>query len=304
MSKGNRSIKTLIETSQQQTGRSARCGRYAGQSSKEADICASKSSIDAQGLDTRFIPPYHPLYLPFKTQHQTLALLQSMLEESCFEFGKAWVPELMQEQNWEEAECIELTQWINRFSKYATNLPAEAINCPGDKSLMQILSATSSLRHSAVHRLSTSAAGILKMIDAAISFTEALKDKKRFLRIQEIKGRLTNTIEDIVQHQTVLEHKLSDQLSDLARKRAELDEQERLAKEDVLSDEKAYRASAASAVNHFLATFRPTFCNCTPEWETTQSDPKGDYNSDEDDDNQGKQFLSTRVVSCTSNDTT
>ena len=113
--------------------------------------------------------------------------------------------------------------------------------------------ATSNLRHSAVHRLKTSAAGILKMVDAAIAFTQALKDTERTAHIETIRKELAVVIQDIVQHQTLLERKLSDQLKDFATRRAEIDELERLAIESMLENDKANRTSAGSAIEDLLA---------------------------------------------------
>ena len=61
------------------------------------------------------IPRLHPVYLPFKTQHNILVPVQSLFEECCLEFGNTWVPDLMEARKWHEAESIELTQWTKRF---------------------------------------------------------------------------------------------------------------------------------------------------------------------------------------------
>ena len=65
------------------------------------------------------------------------------------------------------------------------------------------------------------------MLDAANSFAEALNDSKRAEKLVEIKTQLETSVEEIVQHQYLLERKLRDQLEDIARRRAELDELER-----------------------------------------------------------------------------
>jgi hypothetical protein len=176
-----------------------------------------------------------------------------MLEECCFQFGKSWAPEMMEAHSWEVPESIELTQWIKKFSHHMKKIPPAATMPTAGKRLKEVMFATSNLRHSAVHRLKTSAAGILKMLDTAIAFTQALQDTERTAHIETIRKELAVGIQDIVQHQTLLERKLSDQLKDFAMRRAEIDELERLAIEAMLDNDKAHRISTGSAVEDLLA---------------------------------------------------
>ncbi|KAL8769626.1 MAG: hypothetical protein Q9209_004423 [Squamulea sp. 1 TL-2023] len=198
------------------------------------------------------VPRLHPVYLSFKTQHRLLTLVQRLLEESCFEFGITWVPEMMKARHWDEAESIELTQWTRRFSQFTKTLPPTAIKRTPGKSITEVLFATSSLRHSAVHRLRTSAAGILKMLIAATTFTEALNDCKRSERLSEIKTQLEASIDEIVQHQNLLERKLTEQLDDIARRRAELDALEKSSIEEMLTTDKRQRNDVGSVLETFL----------------------------------------------------
>lgn len=102
----------------------------------------------------------------------------------------------MEAQKWNVAESIELTEWTRRFSKYAKSLPPLAIELVPGKTIAEVLFGTSALRHSAVHRLPTSAAGILNMLSAAITFAEILKDSERAEKIAGIKVQLETSIED------------------------------------------------------------------------------------------------------------
>lgn len=104
----------------------------------------------------------------------------------------------MEARKWKEAESIELTEWTKRFLKYTKSLPPSAIKPVPGKSIAQVLFGTSPLRHSAVHRLPTSAAGILNMLSAAITFAEALQDSKQAEKVVEIRKQLEASIEEIV----------------------------------------------------------------------------------------------------------
>lgn len=234
-----------------------------------------------QALQALPIPRLHPVYLPFKTQHNVLVLVQSLLEECCFDFGNTWVPDLMEARKWYEVESIELTQWTQRFLKYTKSLPRSAVKPIAGKSIAEVLFGTSSLRHSAVHRLPTSAAGIVNMLSAAITFTEALNDSKRAEKIAEIKRQLEASIGEIVQHQNLLERKLTDQLKEIARRRAELDKLERSSIEEMLAMDKKQRTEVGTAFESVLVGSRQVSNPCACNFASSLDGPKGDREAGE-----------------------
>ncbi|KAI4248992.1 MAG: hypothetical protein L6R42_009120, partial [Xanthoria sp. 1 TBL-2021] len=208
---------------------------------------ATEQQSSSEAHRTLPIPRLHPVYLPYRTQHRILHLVQALLEDCCLDFGNTWAPEMMKARRWDEPESIELTQWTRRFLQITENLPATAIIMTSGQSPKDVLLATSSLRHSAVHRLRTSAAGIMQMLKAAVTFTEALNDSKRAEKIIKIKTQLEASIEEIVQHQNLLERKLTDQFQDIARRRAELDELERSCVQEMLAADEQQRSEVGSA---------------------------------------------------------
>lgn len=190
----------------------------------------------------------------------------------------------MEARKWNEAESIELTEWTKRFLKYAKSLPSSAIKPVPGKSINEVLFGTSTLRHSAVHRLPTSAAGILNMLSAAITFAEALHDSKRAEKVAEIKRQLEASIEKILQHQSLLERKLTDQLEDVARRRAELDELESSSIEEMLANDKKQRTVIGSAIESFLVGDQQTSSTCTcshtPSFHGAKVDSKTGKNTE------------------------
>ena len=261
-------------------------GQCTRQDRHVANFLDSKQST-TQGHQALSVPRLHPVYLPFKTQHRSLVLVQSLLEESCLEFGNAWVPDLMKAQKWHEAESIELTEWTKRFLKYAKSLPPSAIKPIAGKSIAEVLLGTSALRHSAVHRLPTSVTGILKMLHAAESFAEALDDSKRAEKLVEIKSQLEASMEKIVQHQYLLERKLRDQLEDIARRRAELDELERLSIEEMLAADKKQRTEVGSAFESFLIGSQQISSPCACSHTLSCDGAKADSEAEEHIENSG-----------------
>ena len=182
----------------------------------------------------------------------------------------------MEAQRWYEAESIELNNWNNRFSRYAKSLPPSAMKSIAGKTTDEILFGTSIIRHSAVHRLRTSAASILKMLGAAITFAEALNDSKRAERIIKIKTQLEAGVEEIVQHQNLLERKLTDQLEDIARRRAELDVLENSFIKEMQETDKEQRTEVGSAFESFLVgseqDSNPCACGYTRNFGTLNAD--------------------------------
>jgi len=190
----------------------------------------------------------------------------------------------MEAQKWHEAESIELTQWIKKVMKYTKSLPPSAIKPIAGKSVAKILFGTSNLRHAAVHRLPTSASGILNMLGAAITFAEALNDYQRAEKVAGIKSQLEACIEEIVQHQNLLQRKLTDQLEDIARRRAELNELERSSIEQMLATDKKQRTEIGSAFESFLVVSKqvsnPCCCGHTPSFDEQKEESRAGENAE------------------------
>ena len=198
------------------------------------------------------IPELQPLYLPFKTQHNLLNALQRMLEDCCFEFGHAWVPDLMKDNGWREVEALELTQWTQWFPKIKASLPDGTIRQIEGKTVAEILSAVGVIRHAAVHRVRTSAEEILVMLGAAETFANLLYDESRVMQLENMKTEVNTRITAIEDNQTLMRRKLTEQLEDIARRRAELDRLEEVCIEDYRGTDEKRRIEAGVAIEAYL----------------------------------------------------
>lgn len=194
----------------------------------------------------------HPVHLPFSTQHKILTFAQSTLEACCRDFGHTWVPHLMKAHKWDEPESIELTEWIKQFFKFTKSLPRSATRRIAGKSLNQVLSDTTTLRHTAVHRLPTNVEGIKGMLHAAHDFALALKDSARAALIKTIEDQLAASVNILFQNQGLLQQNGSGQLEVTAKARTELDKLERLCTTDVRGYGDVRRIEAASAINDVI----------------------------------------------------
>ena len=194
----------------------------------------------------------HPVHLPFRTQHRILTFVQSTLEECCRDFGQTWAPHLMKARKWDDPESIELTEWIKRMSKCTKDLPPSATRPIAGKSLNQVLSDTSILRHTAVHRVPTNVERIMGMLHAAHDFALALKDTARAPLIKRIEEQLAASINILFQGSGLLQQKVSGRREVTAKGRIEMDKLERLCTTNVKESETAQRAEAISAINDVI----------------------------------------------------
>lgn len=233
------------------------------------------------------IPQLSPVYLPFRTQNRVLVFVQGLLEECCFDFGNKWVPEFMQENQWHVAESVELTKWVQEFCNLSEPPPQIAIKPRAGRSIKETLVATANIRHSAVHRISISAEGLVEMLSAALAFTEALKDIERTEKIARPLSQLITHLETIEQHQNLLGCRLRDQLEEIACRRAELDNLERSSIEEMRAIDEEKRNDVGSTIEDFFINAYQRHTTCTCDHASKGSGTGSEAEEDTDDDEDG-----------------
>ena len=197
-------------------------------------------------LATTKTPSLYPLHLPFKTQHLILTTTQHLLEECCFDFAVTWLPSLLTENDWDCAEAVELTKWTKTLKNHFPNLPASAVNSPHGGLVQEIFHATNELRHSAVHRLPTSARGIHKLIQSALRLAKLLCDFSRAAVLEDLDVEIERRIRDMELNKNFLEDRLDKQLQDIQEQRAELDRKEQEAIATMLREDQENKALIGS----------------------------------------------------------
>ncbi|OTB00697.1 hypothetical protein M426DRAFT_65441 [Hypoxylon sp. CI-4A] len=173
------------------------------------------------------LPSLYPTYIPYKAQHVILNEAQRMLEETCFEFAQKWLPAVLVEKGWDCASSVELTKWTRLLTTKADVIPSEAFHLTGMPPLAELLAATSKLRHSAVHRLWTTARGIQDLVKSAVALAVILGDHKRASQLEEICHELESKIKAMELNKNALENSTTAGLEDIKRQREELDRKER-----------------------------------------------------------------------------
>ena len=121
-------------------------------------------------------PSLFPSNVPYQAQHALLVTTQNILEKCCYGFAKKWFPLELEATGLNCAEALELTKWTRIILKHSKWLPREAFAVEGSFSLEEILASVQPLRHTAVHRLRSTARGVHKLMRDSVTFAEALRD--------------------------------------------------------------------------------------------------------------------------------
>jgi len=168
----------------------------------------------------------YPSYLPYSIQHLILTTVQRQLEDCCYDFTAKWLPSLLKDNKWDCAEAVELTKWTRTLAKHCGKLPAGAFASNQEAPLNETFSSTNVLRHTAVHRIPTTAQGIHKMIQFALRLANTLNDHSRAADLENLCLEIGSRIRDMELNKNFLENRLDEQLQTINRQRAELDKKE------------------------------------------------------------------------------
>ena len=133
--------------------------------------------------------------IPYPVQHTLLVITQNILEKCCYEFARKWFPFELEAAGWNCAEAVELTKWTRVILKHSEWLPCEAFAVEGPLS-QDILAPVQLLRHTAVHRLRTTARGVRKLIRDAVTFAETLGNSVWMPQLRDLLRQVETDIKD------------------------------------------------------------------------------------------------------------
>jgi hypothetical protein len=148
------------------------------------------------------------------------------------------MPSVLQEKNWECPTAVELTKWTKLFRKGKTKLAVQTIPIDfASNEAGETLTAVTYLRHTAVHRLPTTARGISQLLDAAVNLAQTLQDNLRAAKLDELRSDINIQIKAMELNKNVLEDTVSLQLEEIQRKREELESTEAELIQRMLNDD-------------------------------------------------------------------
>jgi hypothetical protein len=168
------------------------------------------------------VPSLRPASISYNVQHLILITTQRLLEECCFDFAVKWAPTMVESKGWDCAEAAELTMWTKTLVKLSDELPPDAVFNDSGMPLSTVFSSIDSLRHSAVHRLPTSAQGIQKMVQSAIRLAMTLGDNTRAAILELVEAGLDRCIKDMKLNKNFLENRMDCQLQMIREQRKKM----------------------------------------------------------------------------------
>lgn len=211
-------------------------GIYDKDASKETTVISPTELQGREASIERFSPTtvqsLYPVYIHYQSQHLVLTTIQGLLEESCFDFALRHFPQLLAKNGWDCPEAVELTEWTKILSCNSTQ-PIKILKAP----LEEFIGLLRELRHSAVHRLRKTAAGVERLVENAELFLQALEDSTRSEKVGSLRRELRYTIEELKRNKDLFERRLLAQLGEIQNMRNELDDREKNVKEAMIRED-------------------------------------------------------------------
>lgn len=181
------------------------------------------------------LPSLYPSYLPYETQHLILNTAQRVLEECCFEFAMATLPSVLQQKGWDCPAAVELTRWVKIFRAEKGVLCRDSDLSTQKAS--EILTAILNLRHTAVHRVRTTAKGVSILLGSAIKLAQILQDSLRAAQLEELRTEVDSQIRAMELNKNVLEDMASRKIREIQCERERLDRMEAELIHEMLKDD-------------------------------------------------------------------
>lgn len=215
--------------------------------------------------------------------------IQSIVEESCFEFARDHFPQLLARKQWDCPEAVELTEWTDILSKNPAQLDTTVIKA-AKRPLDEILGLLRELRHSVVHRLRRSAAGVERLVENAQLFLEVLQDQDRLGKISLLRNELRTAIEELGRNKDLLEASLLAQLKDIRAERSKLDSWEQSAIQIMTDDDLQYLDDVGRNLDNMVMRMRPT------GERSTNGEPRATISESGSDSEAGTESIETIAV--------
>ncbi|PYI25775.1 hypothetical protein BP00DRAFT_490648 [Aspergillus indologenus CBS 114.80] len=180
--------------------------------------------------------PLFPLYLPYHAQHHILTTVQQVLEECIFDFCQRCLPDEPTIRGWDCAAAVELSKWTRLLGRWASRLPDGTLR-PTDLTLETMLATVVKIRHTAVHRLPTTAQGVCDLVAVAGNLAATLGDALRSAQLDDLHRDLQEKITILESNKSLLEANLACQLDRIQAERDRLDREEQAIRAKTIQDD-------------------------------------------------------------------
>ncbi|RAH51135.1 uncharacterized protein BO95DRAFT_469939 [Aspergillus brunneoviolaceus CBS 621.78] len=210
--------------------------------------------------------PLFPLYLPYHTQHHILTTVQKVLEECIFDFCQKWLPDELARRGWDCAAAVELSKWTRLLGPWASQLPDGTLR-PSDLALETMLATVVKIRHTAVHRLPTTAQGVCDLVAVAVKLAATLGDALRTAQLDDLHRDLQEKTTILESNKSLLEANLACQLDNIQAEREQLDRREQALRAKTIQDDGENKRMVGLLVERSLDQIF-NLCAVGPEAET------------------------------------
>jgi len=160
---------------------------------------------------------------------------------------------MLAKERWDCPEDVELNNWARIFRENEDKFDAVKLAELG-KPFSELLSSIAQIRHTAVHRLHSSANIILRFLRDAESLAYLLSDPFPAQRICSLRRETQQLIEELGRHKDLLETVLRDKLQEIDRRRRELDKLEQDAVEEMLKADREYQTFVSLNFGETMST--------------------------------------------------
>ncbi|KAF5569856.1 hypothetical protein FPANT_13852 [Fusarium pseudoanthophilum] len=162
-----------------------------------------------------------PVRLPFPTEHLLMEKLQRTLELACYQYGVRELQSTLEDREWDCPEAVELNHWAELLG-HDGNLQWQG----NSKTLKELLRSIAQIRHTTVHRIRTDSTGLQQFLADAEEFVRALGIDIYTEAISKLRLDTQSAITELAQHKQSLQEQLDEAQEEIAKRRAELDQQE------------------------------------------------------------------------------
>jgi hypothetical protein len=207
-----------------------------------AGIClqvSTKSTQQPQVQSKSKPPSLYPVYLPFDVQHRLFGRVQNTLEMACYDFAQKKLGGVLEREGWDCAEAVELNRWPKVLLTYQSELYLENLE-DSERSLSDLFTSITQLRHAAVHRLRLTANKALQFITDAEQVLKLLQIERPIRIVAMIRQQVQDAIGELERNKDLLESKLADTRKEFAARRAKLQLLERQAVENTIKEDKDF----------------------------------------------------------------
>ncbi|KAH9231803.1 hypothetical protein K456DRAFT_1913877 [Colletotrichum gloeosporioides 23] len=203
---------------------------------------AKPGQLPKAGLQTTI--QSSPTPIPYKTQRRLLMTLQSMLNESCFNFMSIWIPKMLPDP--EARQCdpaggsisLNVTPGVPCYQ-----LPTNAMNFVSRDEIIDAFKSARSLRQACSQMSQITLVDVLGMLAPAMTVVEGLRNNVGASQIGELTNGNVSQVEVIAMANAALAERVAVEMGDICRLREELDK-----REQALADEVAMEARNQSAL--------------------------------------------------------